>query len=129
MRTGPEKLNRVVAFLCFVLAGFSLLRLMGSLALLNVLIALILGTAWFFTGRGLLNKRNGVRHFALWLFGLSALLYLVSVYFAFLLPLLDTSVADIGYLKWVSLVLLIICVSCFITLLTRPVKALYLGNS
>ena len=126
MRTDSEKLNRVIAYLCFVLAGFSMFRLLGSLALLNILIAFILAIAWFFAGRGLLRKSNRGRHFALWLFGLSAILYLISVYLAFLLPLLDSNVTDVGYVKWISLILLFICAGSFFALLTRRIKALYI---
>ena len=126
MRTDPEKLNRVIAYLCFVLAGFSMLRLLGSLAVLNILIALILAAAWFFAGRGLLRKSNRIRHFALWLFGLSAVLYLVSVYLAFFLPMLDSTVTDVGYIKWISLILLFICAGSFFALLKKRIKALYI---
>ena len=125
----PESLNRVVAYFCYVLAALSLLRLLGSLDILNVIISVGLGAVWYQIGTGLLKKRNRWRQIALVLFGLTSLAFLSSIYLTIILPMFNSNVTGVGIGRWISLVLFVLCGWSFITLMSKNVRSLFISTA
>ena len=125
----PESLNRKVAYFCYTLAALSLLSLVRSLDIVNVIISIGLGALWYQIGTGLLKKRNRWRQVALVLFGLTSLAFLSSIYLTIILPMFDPNVSSVGIGRWISLVLFVLCGWSFITLQSKRVRSLFISNA
>lgn len=108
------------SYLCYTLAALSIIGVIAMRSgIMGSIFCILLAGFWYQIGTSFLKRENWAWWAALVINSLFLIGSFISVYSAFVVPIFDQNVTDVGYGRWISLFLAVLSL-CLVMLLLQP---------